>query len=432
VTVTFEIPSLSSIEPIVTLRLFLLLRFTQYVVETYLSWTNRTWWSNRTRQAEAAEILGISPADMQKTVAYSGDRYNLARISACAGILAALTFIGFGGLGWVEDTAQQANEVLGGGSIIEGLLFIGILTLLSQLLSLPFAVYSTFVIEERYGYNKQTVSGFVSDLLKGLVLGMILGSIILSVILWIMESMGASWWIYAWAALTVFSLMTAWIYPSILAPLFNKFTPLEEGELKRAILSLADKTGFKADGLFVMDASKRSGHANAYFTGIFGKKRIVLFDTLVNSMNTKEVTAVLAHELGHFKLHHVRTGMIRGLIFSFIIFAGIGAMLGSKNFYLGFGLTGVSNYGGLVVFSLWFGLIEFYLQPLQTWFSRRNEFAADDFAKKTLGSGLDLVSALKKLREKSSIMPIAHPLYSAMYYSHPPMLERIKTLETAT
>jgi STE24 endopeptidase len=147
-------------------------------------------------------------------------------------------------------------------------------------------------------------------------------------------------------------------------------------------------------------------------------------------MNTKEVTAVLAHELGHFKLHHVRTGMIRGLIFSLLIFAGIGAMLSSKNFYLAFGLTDVSNHGGLVVFSLWFGLIEFYLQPLQTWFSRRNEFAADDFAKATLGSGANLVSALKKLREKSSIMPIAHPLYSAMYYSHPPMLERIKTLET--
>ena len=429
---TFELPSLSSIEPIMTLRIFLMLRLTQHVVETWLARANRSWWSDKTRQDDAAEILGISAADMQKTVAYSGDRYNLARISASVGIMATFLFLGFGGLGWVEDTARMTNDFIEGGVIIEGLLFIGILTILSQLLSLPFAVYSTFVIEERYGYNKQTAVGFASDLLKGLALGMILGVVILSVILWIMESMGASWWIYAWAALTVFSLMTAWIYPSILAPLFNKFTPLEEGELKRAILSLSDKTGFKADGLFVMDASKRSGHANAYFTGIFGKKRIVLFDTLVNSMNTKEVTAVLAHELGHFKLHHVRTGMIRGLIFSFIIFAGIGAMLGSKNFYLGFGLTGVSNYGGLVVFSLWFGLIEFYLQPLQTWFSRRNEFAADDFAKKTLGSGLDLVSALKKLREKSSIMPIAHPLYSAMYYSHPPMLERIKTLETAT
>jgi STE24 endopeptidase len=346
------------------------------------------------------------------------------------GIIATILFIGYGGLGWTEDLARNTNSLLGGGVIAEGLVFIGILLLLTQLMSLPFALYSTFVIEERYGYNKQTLRSFLGDLFKALVLGIILGGLILSVILFIMQSMGSTWWLYAWAALSIFSLLTAWIYPSLLAPIFNKFSPLGDGELKQEILALAEKVGFRTDGLFVMDASKRSGHANAYFTGVFGKKRIVLFDTLVNSMNTKEVTAVLAHELGHFKLHHVRTGMIRGLIFSLLIFAGIGAMLSSKNFYLAFGLTDVSNHGGLVVFSLWFGLIEFYLQPLQTWFSRRNEFAADDFAKATLGSGANLVSALKKLREKSSIMPIAHPLYSAMYYSHPPMLERIKTLET--
>lgn len=427
---TFEFAGLSSIEPITALRIFLLLRLIQHVAETWLARSNRAWWGDVARQNEAAKILGISPADMQKTVAYSGDRYNLSRFTAMVGIIATILFIGYGGLGWTEDLARNTNSLLGGGVIAEGLVFIGILLLLTQLMSLPFALYSTFVIEERYGYNKQTLRSFLGDLFKALVLGIILGGLILSVILFIMQSMGSTWWLYAWAALSIFSLLTAWIYPSLLAPIFNKFSPLGDGELKQEILALAEKVGFRTDGLFVMDASKRSGHANAYFTGVFGKKRIVLFDTLVNSMNTKEVTAVLAHELGHFKLHHVRTGMIRGLIFSLLIFAGIGAMLSSKNFYLAFGLTDVSNHGGLVVFSLWFGLIEFYLQPLQTWFSRRNEFAADDFAKATLGSGANLVSALKKLREKSSIMPIAHPLYSAMYYSHPPMLERIKTLET--
>lgn len=428
---TFELPALTAIAPITVLRAFLLLRLLQHIIETWLARSNRTWWGNVSHQDEAAKILGITAEDMKKTVAYSSDRYNLSRFNAMLGIIATILFIGYGGLGWAADIARGANENLNGGTITEGLLFIGLLLLLSQILSLPSALYSTFVIEERYGYNKQTVKSFFVDLTKGLILGVIMGGIILSVILWIMESMGQIWWLYAWAALAIFSLLTAWIYPSLLAPLFNKFTPLEEGELKSEILSLAEKVGFRTDGLFVMDASKRSGHANAYFTGVFGKKRIVLFDTLVNSMNTKEVTAVLAHELGHFKLHHVRTGMIRGLIFSLIIFAGIGMMLSSKNFYLAFGLSNVSNHGGLVVFSLWFGLIEFYLQPLQTWFSRRNEFAADDFAKATLGSGADLVSALKKLREKSSIMPIAHPLYSAMYYSHPPMLERIKTLGTS-
>lgn len=427
---TFEFAGLSSIQPITALRVFLLLRLIQHVAETWLARSNRAWWGDPKRQDEAARILGITASDMQKTVAYSSDRYNLSRFSSMVGIIATILFIGYGGLGWAEDLARSANQTLQGGQISEGLLFIGLLLLLSQLLSLPFAFYSTFVIEERYGYNKQTFRSFTVDLLKALLLGLVFGAMILSVILWIMQSMGPSWWLYAWAALSIFSLLTAWIYPSLLAPIFNKFTPLEEGELKREILDLAKGVGFRTDGLFIMDASKRSGHANAYFTGVFGKKRIVLFDTLVNSMNPKEVVAVLAHELGHFKLHHVRTGMIRGLTLSLIIFACIGALLSSKNFYLAFGLQDVSNHGGLVVFSLWFGLIEFYLQPLQTWFSRRNEFAADTFAKTTLGSSANLVSALKKLREKSSIMPIAHPLYSAMYYSHPPMLERIKTLES--
>jgi STE24 endopeptidase len=177
-----------------------------------------------------------------------------------------------------------------------------------------------------------------------------------------------------------------------------------------------------------MDASKRSGHGNAYFTGVFGKKRIVLFDTLIQSMSTQEVVAVLAHELGHFKLHHVRQGIIRGFAISLVIFAGLGALLPNPVFYQAFGLAGVSNYGGLVVFSLWFGILEFFLQPIQTWLSRRNEFAADQFAKQHIGTGSTLASALKKLREKSRVMPISHPLYSSIYYSHPPMLERINKL----
>jgi STE24 endopeptidase len=240
--------------------------------------------------------------------------------------------------------------------------------------------------------------------------------------------MGTYWWFYAWCAVSIFSLFTAWIYPTLLAPIFNKFTPLSDGDLKILINELADKIGFRTDGLFVMDASKRSGHGNAYFTGIFGKKRIVLFDTLLNNLSNQEIIAVLAHELGHFKLHHVRTGMIRGLLLSLAIFAGIGALLPHSVFYSALGLSQVTNYAGLVIFSLWFGLLEFYLQPVQTWFSRRNEFAADAFAKSTLGTADTLAEALKKLREKSSVMPIAHPLYSAMYYSHPPMLERINTL----
>ncbi len=425
-------PELSTLDPIVALRSFLFLRLVQHGIETWLSKGNKAWWSDETRQKEAATALGISDSDMTKTAAYSTDRYYLGRVQALTGIIATILFLGSGGLGWVEGRAISLNQWVQGGLITQGLFFIGLLTFLSQILSLPFAIYSTFVIEEKFGYNKQTLKSFIIDLIKGTLLGVIFGSVILSLILWIMESAGSLWWLYAWGALSAFSLLTAWLYPTLLAPIFNKFTPLEEGELKREILTLAGKVGFKTDGLFVMDASKRSGHGNAYFTGLFGKKRIVLFDTLISSMSPTEVVAVLAHELGHFKLHHVRSGMIRGLLLSLAIFAGIGAMLPHQSFYGAFGLSGVTNYGGLVVFSLWFGLLEFYIQPLQTWFSRRNEFAADNFAKKTLETGETLAAALKKLREKSNVMPIANPYFSAMYYSHPPMLERIRTLLNQT
>jgi STE24 endopeptidase len=422
----------SAIEPQNALLVFLSLRLIQHAIESWLSITNKKWWSDSAHQTSAASDLGISVDDMKKASDYSTDRFYVSRVQALVGIVVSIVFLGSGGLGWIEKQATALNLSINGGSITKGLLFMGSLMLLTQLLGIPFAIYSTFVVEEKFGYNKQTMKGFITDLVKGTLLGIILGGLVLSLVLWIMETTGSLWWLYAWGAITLFSLLTAWIYPTLLAPLFNKFTPLEDGELKQEILKLASKTGFDAGSLYLMDASKRSGHGNAYFTGIFGKKRIVLFDTLVNSMSTHEVVAVLAHELGHFKLHHVRTGMLRGLITSLLIFAGIGAMMPHENFYSAFRLSGISHYGGLVVFSLWFGLLEFYLQPMQTWFSRRNEFAADEFAKKTLGTGVTLAEALKKLREKSSVMPIAHPLFSAMYYSHPPMLERINALLTQT
>lgn len=421
--------NLSSIQPSLILQVFLILRIFQYAIEAWLSRKNKDWWSDKQRQEQAARSLGISPSEMEKTYKYSDAKFSLSQVHGLFGIVVSSVFFGFGGLGVTEAATLKINGAIQGGVISEGLIFIGMLMLMSQLISLPFSVYATFVIEQKFGYNKQTPLGFTSDLIKGTLLAVILGSAIMSIVLWIMGAMGDFWWFYAWAALSIFSLFTAWIYPSLLAPIFNKFTPLADGELKDQINELAQKIGFRTDGLFVMDASKRSGHGNAYFTGVFGKKRIVLFDTLLNSMSNQEVVAVLAHELGHFKLHHVRTGMIRGLILSLLIFAGIGAMLPNANFYEAFALIKVSNYAGLVIFSLWFGLIEFYLQPVQTWFSRRNEFAADQFAKSTLGTGKTLADALKKLREKSSVMPIAHPLFSAMYYSHPPMLERIAALQ---
>jgi STE24 endopeptidase len=242
-----------------------------------------------------------------------------------------------------------------------------------------------------------------------------------------MERMGPSWWLWAWGVTTAFSLFAAWIYPTVLAPLFNRFTPLPEGELEDAILDLSRRTGFRAGGIFVMDASRRTAHGNAYFTGVFGQKRIVLFDTLLEAMGPREVVAVLAHELGHFKLHHVRWGMARGIAASGLVFFVLSRCLPLEPFYSAFSLERTSH-GALVVFGLWFGLVSFLLQPIGNALSRHHEFAADAFALRAGATATELGGALRKLSEKSRLLPVTHPLYSAVYHSHPPLLERLRAM----
>lgn len=410
------------------LMTFLLMRLAQHFVETWLAKLNFSYWNDPGKQESARIELGISSEDMLKSADYSRAKYQFSRLRGSASTLVLIAFVGFGGLGLIETWAMSLAQSWGFGSIVAGVLFFAILMLLAQVTSLPFAIYNTFVIEERFGFNKQTPRGFTIDLIKGLVISAIIGGPLIAAILWIMERAGSTWWVWAWAFMSAFSIIAAWLYPTLLAPLFNKFKPLDDGELKTLIHELAKKIGFSTDGIFVMDASRRSSHGNAYFTGVFGKKRIVLFDTLVNDMAPVEVTAVLAHELGHFKLHHVRNGIIRGLATSLGVFFLISLMLPQSIFYEAFGLADITNYGGLIVFSLWFSTIEFLIQPFETWISRRNEFAADNFAKENIGGPDNMIAALKKLREKSFVMPISHPLYSAIYFSHPPMLERLRSL----
>jgi len=318
-------------------------------------------------------------------------------------------------------------SLAGLGSIAAGLAFFGIAGALSSLLELPFNLYQTFVIEERHGFNRQTLRGFALDLVKGVALAAALGGPVLAAILWIMERMGPTWWMWAWAVTTGFSLFAAWIYPSVLAPLFNKFTPLEDGELKEAILELARRVGFRAGGLLVMDASRRTSHGNAYFTGLFGQKRIVLFDTLLEAMDSSEVVAVLAHELGHFKLHHVRWAIVRSVATSGLVFYALSLCLPLEAFYSAFFLERTA-YGALAVFGLWFGLVSFLLQPLGNALSRRHEFAADAFALRSGATAAELGAALRKLREKSRLLPLSHPLYSRVYHSHPPLVERLRVM----
>ena len=214
----------------------------------------------------------------------------------------------------------------------------------------------------------------------------------------------------------------------MLAPLFNKFSPIEEGDLKEKIFGLAKKISFETSGIFIMDASTRSTHGNAYFTGVFGKKRIVLFDTLVKNLSSNEVVAVLAHELGHFKLKHIRWALIRSILFTGILFYLLSLCIQMKDFYTAFGFETISNYAALVIFPLWFSLISFLLSPLMSFLSRKNEFAADEFAVSTIKNSNDLGSALINLSKSNHSMPLSHPLYSQFYYSHPPIVERLEAM----
>jgi STE24 endopeptidase len=409
------------------LLLFLLLRLTQQVVETALARLNRRHALEPSRLEEAGRALGIGEAEMAKAVTYSGDRHRFGLACGWAEVLVGLAFLAAGGLSLVEGGAQRITEAFGRGSIATGLAFFAILGLLTAVFALPFDLYATFRIEEKHGFNRQTPGGFFLDRLKGAAIAIVLGGPMLAAVLWLMERMGPSWWVWAWGVTTAFSLFAAWIYPTVLAPLFNRFTPLPDGELKDAILDLARRTGFRAGGISVMDASRRTAHGNAYFTGVFGQKRIVLFDTLLEAMGPREVVAVLAHELGHFKLHHVRWAMARGIATSGLVFFVLGLCLPLEPFYGAFSVERTA-YGALAVFGLWFGLVSFPLQPLENALSRRHEFAADAFALRSGATAVELGAALRKLSQKSRLLPVTHPLYSRVYHSHPPLLERLRAM----
>ena len=409
------------------LALFLLLRLGQQAVETALACLNRRHALEPTRLAEAGRVLGIGEGEMAKAVAYSGDRHRFGLVYGWAEVVVGLAFLALGGLGFVEGVALRVAGALGRGPIAAGLAFFAILGTLTTLFELPFDLYATFRIEERHGFNRQTLGGFFVDRLKGVAIAVVLGGPMLAAILWLMERTGPAWWLWAWGLTTAFGLFAAWIYPTVLAPIFNRFTPLPEGELKDAILALARRTGFRAGGISVMDASRRTAHGNAYFTGVFGQKRIVLFDTLLEAMGPREVVAVLAHELGHFKLRHVRWAMARGIAVSGVVFFVLSRCLPFEPFYSAFAVERTA-YGALAVFGLWVGLVSFVLQPLPNALSRRNEFAADAFALRNGATATELGNALRKLRERSRLLPVTHPLYSRVYHSHPPLLERLRAM----
>jgi STE24 endopeptidase len=346
--------------------------------------------------------------------------------STCS-LTLTLIFIFAGGFNLIDLVARS----FGFGSIVTGLLFTGLLASLTALVNLPFSAYSTFVLEQRFGFNTTTVATFVLDLLKAAVLSVVLGGPLLAAILWFFSTYGQTAWLYCWLAAVLFILVVQFLAPVVIMPLFNKFTPLEDGPLKEAITRYARRQQFALQGISTMDGSKRSTRANAFFTGFGRFRRIVFFDTLIGKLSENELLAVLAHEMGHYKLRHIPMMMVLSILQMGLMFFILSLFLGNQGLFAAFGMEHVSIYGSLVFFGFLYSPLSMLLAIGFNLFSRRNEYQADRYAAETLhdeGGGEALISGLKKLSVSNLSNLTPHPLHVFLNYSHPPVLARIEAL----
>ncbi|MEA2069006.1 MAG: M48 family metallopeptidase, partial [Verrucomicrobiota bacterium] len=354
-----------------------------------------------------------------KSQRYLKDTTRFEQIQAVIMLPLTIAFILLGGFSAINTIAQSTSEHM----ILQGLVFGGILILLSQVIGLPFSIYNTFVIEEKYGFNKTTAKTFVIDLLKGLMLAVLLGAPIFALVLWIFSAV-ANAWLWAWGALGVIQLFILFIAPVAILPLFNKFTPLEEGELRSAIERFASAQNYTLSGIFKIDGSKRSTKSNAFFTGFGKTKRIALFDTLIENHSTAELVGVLAHEIGHCKRGHIKQGIIISLASSLLMFFILSLFITKGGLYAAFGIDGTPLYAGLIFFAFLYAPIAMILGLLGNLLSQKHEFEADAFAAETTQAPAEMITALKKLSVDNLSNLTPHPLKVFLEYSHPPVLER--------
>jgi STE24 endopeptidase len=367
----------------------------------------------------------------RRAAAYTVEKTRLGLFETATGALLLVAMTLLGGLDWI--VAQFAG--LGTSDFVLQMLVVSVVLLLVSLLDLPFAWYRQFRIEQKHGFNRMSVGLWLTDLAKSLLLTALLGLPLLAAVLWLMQEAGELWWLYAWLLWVGFNALVLVLYPTLIAPIFNKFEPLKDGGLAERIGALLARTGFSSKGVFVMDGSRRSAHGNAYFTGLGRAKRIVFFDTLVERLAPSEIEAVLAHELGHFKLKHIAKRLVYTFLASLGFLALLGWLITQTWFYAGLGvtpsLTG-SNHGvALVLFALVLPVFTFVFAPIVSLLSRRHEFEADAFAARHASAG-DLVSALVKLYQDNASTLTPDPLHSAFYDSHPPASIRIERLIQGT
>jgi STE24 endopeptidase len=382
----------------------------------------------RQRDAEPPPFAGtVSLAAHRKAADYTVAKSRVGLLETAFGAAVLLAWTLLGGL----DALNRALVDWLGTGMIQQLALLACFALISGLVDLPFTLYQTFVVEERFGFNKITWQLWLGDLLKSALLGTLIGAPIAALILWLMGTAGSWWWLWAWCVWTGFNLLLLVVYPTFIAPLFNKFKPLEDETLKARVTALMQRCGFAAKGLFVMDGSRRSAHANAYFTGFGAAKRVVFYDTLLAKLSPGEVDAVLAHELGHFKHRHIIKRIVALFAFSLLGFALLGWLASQVWFYVGLGvrpnLQGPNDALALLLFMLAVPVFTYFVSPLMAQLSRKHEFEADAFAV-TQTSGKDLESALLKLYEDNASTLTPDPVFVKFYYSHPPASERLARL----
>ena len=405
-------------------QIFIALILIKFLLETYLKIRNLKSIDNNKDSVPPRFKDVVTEEEYKKSILYNTDRIKFQIFTALFGSVVLVIFTIGGLLNYLTQVVMDMTSSNVLGAVLLGLLLI----IVEEIISIPISIYSTFVIEERHGFNKTTRKIFVTDIFKGLLISGAISSILYATVIFIIISAGDLWWIYAFAAVFTLQAIIFFLYPVLIMPLFNKFEPLDDEQFKKPIEKLLEKVDFKSKGLFVMNASLRSTHGNAFFTGFGKNKRIVFFDTLLKTINPDEMEAILGHELGHYKLGHIRKTLISSLVFGFIGFYILNEIFKSDNFFIAHGLENLTVYSKFLMFYLVIGSYTFFTKPITSALSRKREFEADDFSFQ-FTDGEHMISGLLKLTKDNASNLTPDPLYSSYYYSHPPIAERVASIE---
>ena len=405
-------------------QIFIALILIKFLLETYLKIRNLKSIDNNKDSVPPRFKNVVTEEEYKKSILYNTDRIKFQIFTALFGSVVLVIFTIGGLLNYLTQVVMDMTSSNVLGAVLLGLLLI----IVEEIISIPISIYSTFVIEERHGFNKTTRKTFVTDIFKGLLISGAISSILYATVIFIIISAGDLWWIYAFAAVFTLQAIIFFLYPVLIMPLFNKFEPLDDEQFKKPIEKLLEKVDFKSKGLFVMNASLRSTHGNAFFTGFGKNKRIVFFDTLLKTINPDEMEAILGHELGHYKLGHIRKTLISSLVFGFLGFYILNEIFKSDNFFIAHGLENLTVYSKFLMFYLVIGSYTFFTKPITSALSRKREFEADDFSFQ-FTDGEHMISGLLKLTKDNASNLTPDPLYSSYYYSHPPIAERVASIE---